>query len=365
LLQYVRPHALRFERVVPFVRYGPPAVELNGVDFESHTPTTSLTVAATLLLILAVAGVVWAVRERRFALLGMVAVTAVAALPTLMIGFTANRYLVDFLPALALAAAVAVWLTPPARLPVRGILVALVAWGVIVNVALGVWSGRATGGGFVERRFRLDEQLFDAPAPGVIRPADLTERTPFGTIAVDAAAGRCRGVYVVGSRGVTMLERSPGDHTVAGRSRPGGMRLVDNAAWTLDLQADGDVVYEVDAKRRVLASVDPVRRRSVGYSVVADPITEEHYGVVDGTLFYLPMSVLDGPPLGTTDDSPGPLCSLLNHRLGRDNLNGDRVARSPLPLAAGPVPAGAQRSGSGSSRAWTTARRLVARVSAT
>jgi hypothetical protein len=72
-------------------------------------------------------------------------------------------------------------------------------------------------------------------------------------------------------------------------------------------------------KRRVLTSIDPVRRRSVGYSVVADPITEEHYGVVDGTLFYLPMSVLDGPPLGTADDSPGPLCSLMNHRLGSED----------------------------------------------
>jgi hypothetical protein len=319
LLQYIRPDALRFERVVPFVRYGPPAAELNGVDFESHTPTTSLTVAATLLVILAVAGVVWAVRERRFALLGMVAVCAVAAVPTLMIGFTANRYLIDFLPALALPAAVAVWLTPPARLPVRGLVVALVAWGVVVNVALGIWSGRATDAEFVEGRFRLDERLFDGSSPGVTRPADLTDRTPFGTIAVDAHAGRCRGVYVVDGRGVTMLERSAGDHMLAGTSPPGGMRLVDNGAWTLDLQADGDIVYEVDGKRRVLKTIEPSPRRSVDYTVVSDPNTREHYGVVDGSLFYLPTSVLDGPPLGTADDQPGPLCSLLTDRLGSDD----------------------------------------------
>jgi hypothetical protein len=318
LLQYLRPDAIRFERVVPFVRYGPPAVELNGVDFESHTPTTSLTVAATLLLILSVAGVVWAVRERQFALFGMVAVTAAAAVPTLTIGFTANRYLIDFLPALALAAAVAVWLTPPARLPVRGLVVALVAWGVVVNVALGLWSGRATDTEFVEDRFRLDEHLFEGPSPGVTLSADVTDRTPFGTIAVDTQAGRCRGVYVVDGRTVTMLERSAGDHMVAGTSPRGGMRLIDNGDWTLDLQADGDIFYRRGGRRKVITTIESSRGRSVDYSIVADPNTREHYGVVDGTLFYLPTSVLDGPPLGTADDHPGPLCSLMTDRLGSD-----------------------------------------------
>jgi hypothetical protein len=318
LLQYVRPDALRFERVVPFVRYGPPAVELNGVDFESNTPTTSLTVAATLLLILAAAGVVWAVRERRFAVLAMVGVTAVAGVPTLTIGFTANRYLIDFLPALALAAAVAVWLTPPARLPVRGLLVTLVLWGAMVNATLGVWSGRATDAGFVEGRFRLDGRLFDGPSPGVTRVADVTDRTPFGTVAVDADAGGCQGVYVVAGKGWTMIERSAGDRMVAGTSRPGGTRLVDNPAWTLDLQPDGDIAFEADGDLRVLATIEPSHGPSVDYTVVADPITEERYGVVDGTLFYLPQSVLDGPPLDTSYHQPGPLCRLMTDRLRSD-----------------------------------------------
>jgi hypothetical protein len=319
LLQYLRPDAVRFERIVPFVRYGPPAVELNGVDFESNTPTTSLTVGATLLVILAVAGVVWAVRERRFALLGMIAATAVAGVPTLMIGFTANRYLIDFMPALVLAAAVAVWLTPPARVPVKAFVVALVAWGVIVNVALGVWSGRAIDTGFVEGRFRLDDRFFDGSSPGVIRAADVTDRTAFGTIAVDAEAGRCLGVYVVDGRGVSTLERSAGDHMVAGTSPRGGMRLIDNGDWTLDLQADGDIFYTRDDRRKVITTVESSRGRSVDYSIVADPNTREHYGVVDGTLFYLPTTVLEGPPLDTADDQTGPLCSLMTDRLGGDD----------------------------------------------
>jgi hypothetical protein len=319
LLQYVRPDAIRIERIVPFVRYGPPAVELNGVDFESNTPTTSLTVAATLLVILAVAGVVWALRERRFALLGMIATTAVAVVPTLMIGFTANRYLIDFMPALALAAAVAVWLTPPAQLPIKPLVVALVAWGVIVNVALGIWSGRAIDTGFVEGRFRLDDRFFDGSSPGVILASDVTDRTAFGTIAVDAVAGRCQGVYVVDGSGVSTLERSGGDHMIAGTTSPRGARLVDNGAWRLDLRASGAVIYEGAGKRRVLTTIDTPLGRSVDYTVVVDPNTREHYGVVDGTLFYLPTSTLDGPRLADDGDPPGPLCLLMTDRLGRDD----------------------------------------------
>ncbi len=316
LWQYVRPDALRFERVAPFVRYGPPALELNGVDFESNTPTTSLTIAATLLLVLAVAGVVWAVRERRFALLAMIAATAAAGVPTLAIGFVANRYLVDFLPTLALAAAPAVWLTPPARLPVRGLVVALVAWGVLVNVSLGVWSGRATDAGFVEGRFRLDERLFDGPSPGVARLADVTDRTVFGTVAVDEDAGRCHGVYVVGGKAWTAIERSTGDRVVAGTAPAGGERLVDNPAWTLDLEADGDVVYGSGDDVQVLATVDPSPGSAVGYTIIADPVTGERSGVVDGTQFHLPASVLDGPLLDPGEASPGPLCRLMTERLG-------------------------------------------------
>lgn len=316
LLHYLRPDAVRFDRVVPFVRYGPPAVELNGIEFESNTPATSLTVAATLLLLLAIGGAVWAVRERRFALLAVVAATAVGGVPTLAAGFVANRYLVDLLPALALAAAPAVWLTPPGRLAVRWLVVALVAWGALVNVTLGVWSGRATEPGFVEGRFRLDERLFDGPAPGVARLEDVTDRTLFGTVAVDADAGRCHGVYVVGNKGWTVIERRAGDRMVEGTSPRRGTRLVDNRAWTLELRTDGVIVYESDDERRELATLDPSREEPVDYHIVVDPVTEERYGIVDGTLFYLPVSTLDGPPLGAGDTSPGPLCRLMTERLG-------------------------------------------------
>jgi hypothetical protein len=316
LFHYVRPDALRFERVVPFVRYGPPAAELNGIDFESNTPATSLTIAATLLVVLAVGGIVWAVRERRFALLAVIAATAGAALPTLALGFMANRYLLDFLPALAVAAAVGVWLTPPARLPARTFVVALVAWGVLVNVTLGVWTGRASDAGFVEGRFRLDERLFDGPSPGVTRLADTTDDTPYGTIAVDLGSDGCQGVYVVGGKGLTAVERTTGDRRVAGTARAGAGALVENTHWALDLRPDGELVFRSDDGDATLTTIDAPAGASIAYEVVVDPVTHERYAIVDGTLAYLPVRVLDDGPLGDDGredgDAAGPLCRLLS-----------------------------------------------------
>jgi hypothetical protein len=319
LLHYLRPDALRFERMAPFVRFGPPATELNGIEFESNTPATSLTLSATLLVVLAVVGVAWAVRRRRFALVAMIAATTVAGVPTLAFGFVANRYPIDFLPALALAAAVAVWLEPPARLPVRGLVLGLVVWGTVVNVSLGVWWSHAADPGFIEGRFRLDERLFDGASPGVTRVADVTDRAMFGTVAVDADDDRCHGVYVVGYKGWTVVERTPGDRVIEGFAARGDERLVDTGVWTLDLTADGRVVYSADGTDRVLATVDAAAGTGLlEYTIVADPVTDESYGVVGSTFFYLPVQVLDGPPLGTRSGDPGRLCRLMTERLGSD-----------------------------------------------
>jgi hypothetical protein len=316
LLHYLRPDALRFERMVPFVRFGPPASELNGIDFESNTPATSLTLSATLLLVLAVVGVVWAVRTRRFGFLAMVAATGAAGLPTLAFGYVANRYPIDFLPALALAAAVAVWLEPPARLPVRGLVIGLVVWGTVVNVSLGVWWSHAADPGFIEGRFRLDESLFDGSSPGITRVADVTDTTIFGTVALDADDDRCHGVYIVGYKGWTVVERTPGDRLLEGSAAMGDASLVDTGVWTLDLRADGDIVYSADGRDRLLATVDAAAGTLLDYTIVADPVTDERYGVVGSTFFYLPVDVLDGPPLGGRSGDPGRLCRLMTERLG-------------------------------------------------
>jgi hypothetical protein len=315
LWHYLRPDAIRFERVVPFVRFGPWASELNGAAFESNTPSTSLTVAATLLLVLAVVGAVWAIRTRRFAVVAMVVATASAAVPSLAIGFVANRYLIDFLPALALAAAFAVWLEPP-RLPaLRPLAIGLIVWGAAVNIVLGVWWTNAGEPSFIESRVRLDERLFGGVPPGVSRLGDVGESALFGTIVVDGDGDDCRGVYVVGRETWNSVERSVGPRLVEGTTRMADVALVDNPGWSLDLQAGGDVVFTADGAQRVLATVQADDGAPLEYTIVADPVTAEHYATVGDEFFYLPATVLDGPPLDTNVE-PGPLCRFLDERLG-------------------------------------------------
>lgn len=316
LVHYLRPDALRFERIVPFVRFGPPATELNGIQFESNTPATSLTLSATLLFVLAVVGAVWAVRSRRFALVAIIAATAAAGLPTLAFGFVANRYPIDFLPALVLAAAVAVWLQPPGWLPVRGLVIGLVGWGAVVNISLGTWWAQAAEPGFIEGRFRLDERLYDSATPGVARLADVTDSTIFGTVVVDADDDRCHAVYVVGLKGWTVVERTPGGRVVEGSTRPGGMNLVDNGVWSVDLREDGAIVYTAGGEERVIATVEAAADEPLDYTLVADPVTGERYATFGSMWFYLPEDVLDGPLLDTSGDDQGPLCRLMTERLG-------------------------------------------------
>ncbi|MEY3807020.1 MAG: hypothetical protein RIR69_1832, partial [Actinomycetota bacterium] len=107
LFHYLRPDAFALERLVPFVRFGAEAREV-GVDLESYTPSSSLTVSATAVLLLACAGLVQLLKKRNWLLMSFLVGGLVAALPTLAIGFIAQRYLVDLLPVFVVLAALAV-----------------------------------------------------------------------------------------------------------------------------------------------------------------------------------------------------------------------------------------------------------------
>ncbi|HKY65693.1 MAG TPA: hypothetical protein VJM49_04955, partial [Acidimicrobiales bacterium] len=319
LLAYLRPDALRLERVVPFARFGPSATELGGVEFESNTPTTSLTVAATLLLILAVVGVVWAARHRRWAVLGIVGASAIAAGPTLALGFMANRYLVDFLPSMAAAAAVAVWAIRPARRAVaRAGLAVLVAWGLLVNVALAVWTAQVHAAGFHRDRLRVDAAVFDAPSPGIVSAHALDADDLFGTLGVDRGPDgdeHCHGVYVVGMTGVSALERTQGDRRLATTVPFGDATIVDNGTWALRLHEDGDLVLTTASGEYSIGSVGGHPGDRVEVDVVVDPVTGERFASVGDEFAYLPAEVLEGRGLAPDAIDLGPLCEMADSRM--------------------------------------------------
>ena len=202
VVQYLRPDAIRFERLIPFVRFGPVGTNRASYPLLGNTPASSLTLTATLLMILAIAGAVWLVRHRSLTWGLVIVCTTIGALPTLLIGFLANRYLIDMLPPLVVAGALGAWAIAgwandrPIRRWLRAGAVLLVVWGAWVNVSLATWNLDQKSPGFTELRYQVDDALFPAPSPGLaaIQPGDPVGRDGLTGIHVDGDVG-CTGVY--------------------------------------------------------------------------------------------------------------------------------------------------------------------------
>ncbi|CAN0497099.1 unnamed protein product, partial [Phaeothamnion confervicola] len=188
-------------------RFGPAARELGSYRLESNTPASSLTASATLLFILGVVGLVVLVRRRQWAWVAVLAGATIAAVPSFLIGFIANRYLVDMLPMLMVPAAIAAFAVPvPSRQRTRRVVVAgvgaLVAWGTLTNVALATWNQNLKDPGFTAWRYQVDDALFGNPAPSLITLQRGAPVPRDGIVALDDADdGTCAGVYIAEQRG--------------------------------------------------------------------------------------------------------------------------------------------------------------------
>ncbi|CAN5544275.1 hypothetical protein BH10ACT2_BH10ACT2_23570 [soil metagenome] len=216
-VHYFRPDAIRIERLVPFVRFGPRAAEYGSYPLESNTPAASLTASATLLFLLGIVGLWIVIRRRSWVLLGLFVGALVAAVPSFLIGFVANRYLTDMLPALIIPGAVAVAVVArPSRASARaaGRLVALLAtWGLLVNVSLATWIQNLKEPGFTEMRYAIDDAVFGGAPPSVI---DLVPGAPpprDGVVAIDAD---CAGLYIAEQGAWVALELADGERRLRG-----------------------------------------------------------------------------------------------------------------------------------------------------
>lgn len=288
VVQYLRPDTVEFERLVPFVRFGPLATEYGSYPLETNTPSSSLTASATLLFLLAVVGVWVIVRRRSLPMAALFVGAVVAAVPSFLIGFVANRYLTDMLPALVVpaAAALAVIARPP-RLSLRAAqvtAVVLVGWGVWVNVALATWTQNLKEPGFTELRYDLDDAIFGGTPPSVITlvPGELAPRD--GVVAID---GECEGLYIAEQRGWVALELADGNRRLAGEA------ATDRALVTIQTAA-GDITIELidgTASASYLPDGgDPVRGTPVRADgeraqivVQSDPVAGRLLVTVDGS----------------------------------------------------------------------------------
>jgi len=322
VVHYLRPDTVRFERLLPFVRFGPAATDRGSYPMESITPAASLTATATVVFAAGLIGVVIALRRRRWAWLALSAGGVAAAIPSFTIGFVGNRYLVDMLPALVFPAAIAVACVPlPRRRTARRVVQLLVAagvvWGVWANVALAVWVQDLKEPGFTSLRYRVDDVLFGNPAPG------LTEFDPTMGVPRDGIValhhddvGDCTAVYIAEQGGWVALERMNGAAELRGdvvvpADPDVGVGVAGGDGWMIGVDAaDGNPRFGLflDAAEPVLG--EPIGAPTGGVlrdvRIVADPVTRELAVWVGDELALFSFAVPETPMTPFTGFTPDP-----------------------------------------------------------
>lgn len=318
LLQYWRPDAIRFERLVPGVRFGPLADDIGATAVESVTPASSLPTSALLLLLLAIVGVVWIIRYRSLTWALVVGATALGALPTFGIGFIANRYLIDMLPPLITAGAVGVWWVAERATDRRAVtfgFAVLALFGFWVNSSLAIWNLELKSPGFTELRYAVDGAIFGDGRPSVtdVEPGDPAPRD--GVVGV---LGDCSGVYIAEQGAWVALERSPGQRSISGElSTAADQVLASTDLWSLTAAptGSGSVLVTLERSDGVEGFVSEVMVTDdlAPFEVVADPVTGVFVAEIGDEGFFLPGDVLTdgGPDLRpdkTSEVAPSSLC---------------------------------------------------------
>ncbi len=326
--QYLRPDTIRFERLLPFIRFGPLAPEYGSYPLEGNTPASSLPVAATLLTVLAVIGVVVLVRRRAWVPLCIVVGAAVAAAPSFLIGFVANRYLVDMLPLLVIPAAAAVAAAGvPSRLSRRWAqagAIALVVWGTWVNVALATWIQQLKEPGFTALRYSVDESLFGGTPPYVVTLSPVMPVPRDGVVAID---GNCDGLYIAEQGHWVALELGDGTRQVTGTVANSVSAVTMVAPYgSLELHGtDGTVTATFVPEVGDTVEGTPVHVDASGYQlhILSDPVTGRLEVRVNGTQVLFAFAA---PTLGEATFSSGfvidhlhnggtPICNNLRERI--------------------------------------------------
>lgn len=330
LWAYLRPDAIAFERLLPIVRFGPRATEIGGADFESITPTTSLTVSATLLLILAAVGFVSACRARSWLWIVLAGALSAGGAASLAIGFVANRYLIDFLLPFVLLAAVGLasdvapaWLTRRRALAALSV---LTAWGLMVNVGLGLWAGLTRDPAFTSARYHVDAAAFPAPSPALVQlrnQADIDVPPRLGIVGIDTAGDAgCQGVYMSTFDEWTVLElgasRSLNGELDTNPSSDGTVLVAGRDGWRIDLQPSGQITLTLDGQEITLTTIDVGSGAPLRVELTLDPVSQFAGIQVGDEFIFLPPSLIDSTSTldsGLDVDRTDELCRLLDERV--------------------------------------------------
>ena len=327
---YLRPDTIEFERLFPFIKFGPRADVFSSYPLESNTPSSSLTASATLLIVLAVIGLVVAFRKKLFVLLPLLIGSVVAAGPTLAIGFIANRYLIDLLPGLIVLAIVAVASVSIRKPLIFSGAVLLIGWGLWVNSSLAIWTIGAEKPGFTDFRYTLDEKVFGGAAPNVISIKEGELTPDDGVLGV---LGDCDGLYIVSSDLWVRLELKDQKHFIEGTVIPSGETLLmSNDSERISLISSPDestvtAVYQNNDGFELASGPIDWHGKELEVKVISDPWSEEllrglsvsiNGEQVLHDLFYTPsldsMTVNEAFSLIPAKDQGVPICASLLKR---------------------------------------------------
>lgn len=230
MLAYLRPDAITFDRLFPWVSFaGPPRI-IGDVQFEAANFSGSLTVTSLVFTVLVVLGAWAAIRAPRIGDQPTVAVfrvpligTAIGCAGIFVLAFLEERYLGDTLPLLVLGGAIGIWwiahlLTrraPALRKATIAGLALLAAWSVWATASLTLLEQRAFGplvstrtrAELLEFQIRLHE-IVPGGTPSGVQRGGLVLPPPAraGSLYI---AGDCAGLYWSNGRFWHPVEQTP------------------------------------------------------------------------------------------------------------------------------------------------------------
>lgn len=208
-VDYLRPDGLRWQRLFPWITYRNSTPVIGDVEFDVLDRASSVPTEAPLFCVLGAVGVVAMARRRRQTLPWTLLLVggSVGVIPTLMVGFTANRYLADFLPPLVVGATLGFWVARDRldrasralrRVGAGGLVVLGIASALIVS-ALTIQSERiyllptiADRHSFVQLQYDIDNALFGGK-PHAVEQGDSLP-SPVGDQIV-FIVGNCAALY--------------------------------------------------------------------------------------------------------------------------------------------------------------------------
>lgn len=224
LLQILRPDALRFDGLFPWVTFPGAAPVVGDVTFDTRSYASSIPATMPAFTLLGLGGVVVVARRAGAAMVRAPLLAAVAAgVGTLTISFVANRYMSDLMPAIVLASLVGLHaLLGSLKLAARRdwarsaafVLLALAAVSLWVNFALAISYQRALGAatdaqrtGFIGFQQDVDDRLPGGPRGSARFGPELPEKGSRGDLFV---LGNCEGLYWSSESEWYALERGNG-----------------------------------------------------------------------------------------------------------------------------------------------------------